>query len=544
MKTRKFLWGLLACAAFSACSSEEVDKNAQNSEDKAFMKVKIVMAGGNSTSRGTDEGYETTPSSTDEYGISDMLFIFYNDNGDYVTTGNVVTPNVDSSTESNLDAKSGAVISLTLREGDAKPTKVIAYANGGNFAVNNFVGKSLSEAKHFAEIPNSYAEANHFIMTNSTYYDNTESEIITEVAITDNCFKTTENEALNASPINIYLERLAAKVIVSEDADLASHNKEIFGANGNRIKFKITGYLLNGTNSNSYWLKMVDESWFNASSEYLNWAYSDDYRCFWAKDVNYEESASSSSLNFISPNDLNLDAHQSLVNDKQPKFCLENTLSLTSTSTANRFADATHVLVFGKYDFYKKGQDTPESGNPDVFWYGGNAYLTEDLRNLWANNGGVYKKDGESWVKAPVEEYSLVSNGTNDGVTLQFNGLDGVTYTLNKNTSEVLNKVTLNEGYKESFKATGYKYGVGYFPVLIEHLFDDSEEGYGATGELGVVRNHIYKLTINSIENLAKGIFNGSSESPIVPDSKEQTYYLGTTLNILSWKTVSQEVEL
>ena len=39
MKTRDFLWGLLACAAFSACSSDEVVKNDNLEKSKSYMRV-------------------------------------------------------------------------------------------------------------------------------------------------------------------------------------------------------------------------------------------------------------------------------------------------------------------------------------------------------------------------------------------------------------------------------------------------------------------------------------------------------------------------
>ena len=441
---------------------------------------------------------------------------------------------------------------------------MVAYANGGTDAVSNFIGKSLSEAMEYSEVPATYANANHFIMTNSTYYDDGGNRV-TAVSTPEASFQLTESEATTGtSPIEIHMERLAAKVIVNEDANLSNNNEKLGGSNGDKIQFEITGFVLNGTNTKSYWLKKVGEYWAingipnsnntisdlnnpnnpnNQTTEEPWFETTNDYRCFWAQDVNYAESELKvTGLSFYTPAEL-----LTLTLDKNPKYCLENTFPLGNT-TYNKFNYATHVLVLGKYKFYQSGSSTAESDDPDVFWYGGNAYLGVDLLNTWANNGGIQKQTNETtWESAPAAEYALVSDGTIDGVTLEFRGnnsdkyrKDGVDFE-GSNTTKI---AEINSSYKTSFKATGYKNGLGYFPVLIEHLINDGESGYGVTGELGVVRNHIYNLTITSIHNLAKGIFNGESTTEIIPNSEEKTYYLGTTLKILSWKKVDQNVDL
>ena len=83
-----------------------------------------------------------------------------------------------------------------------------------------------------------------------------------------------------------------------------------------------------------------------------------------------------------------------------------------------------------------------------------------------------------------------------------------------------------------------------YYNIPIEHLNNDAaENGTVPEAKYGVVRNHHYVVTIDKLEKIGKGIFDGNEK--IVPgDPNDDTYYVGAKINILSWKIVSQNVEL
>ncbi len=62
-------------------------------------------------------------------------------------------------------------------------------------------------------------------------------------------------------------------------------------------------------------------------------------------------------------------------------------------------------------------------------------------------------------------------------------------------------------------------------------------------GDLGVVRNHVYNISVSGIKGLATGL--RSTEQPIVPPKSDVNYYVSAKLNILAWNIVpTQEVEL
>lgn len=85
---------------------------------------------------------------------------------------------------------------------------------------------------------------------------------------------------------------------------------------------------------------------------------------------------------------------------------------------------------------------------------------------------------------------------------------------------------------------TTFAGGKTFFYVNIEHLNNNDTED----GHIGIVRNHTYNLTLNSIKNIGNGVFNPDED--IIITDKDKEFYVGATLKILSWKVVNQGVDL
>ena len=67
----------------------------------------------------------------------------------------------------------------------------------------------------------------------------------------------------------------------------------------------------------------------------------------------------------------------------------------------------------------------------------------------------------------------------------------------------------------------------------------DEEVNYiiNKTGEFGIVRNHIYRLTLDKIEGLGAG--NPGTDNPLIPDSEEnKQWFFHAKLEILSWHLI------
>lgn len=102
-------------------------------------------------------------------------------------------------------------------------------------------------------------------------------------------------------------------------------------------------------------------------------------------------------------------------------------------------------------------------------------------------------------------------------------------------------------GYMDMFAQ-----GLGFYSVPIRHLnFDLNNAGNALydpatniydwanmpSGAFGVVRNHVYNLTISKISGLATAL--RSPDQPIVPAKEETNQYIAARLNILAWNVVN-----
>ncbi|MDE5790603.1 MAG: Mfa1 fimbrilin C-terminal domain-containing protein [Muribaculaceae bacterium] len=125
----------------------------------------------------------------------------------------------------------------------------------------------------------------------------------------------------------------------------------------------------------------------------------------------------------------------------------------------------------------------------------------------------------------------------------QNNGAGGYKNITDADATDLEKKLYATYGVLEKFQT-----GKAYFNVPLKHIW-----GVGTTsnkfdpksvvlGDYGVVRNHVYDLTINKIEGLGTGI--GDIEQPIVPPTENEQYYISTRIRVLQWRLVGQSVDL
>ncbi|MDE5869686.1 MAG: Mfa1 fimbrilin C-terminal domain-containing protein, partial [Muribaculaceae bacterium] len=150
---------------------------------------------------------------------------------------------------------------------------------------------------------------------------------------------------------------------------------------------------------------------------------------------------------------------------------------------------------------------------------------------------GIKKTNGKYNDNIYVFDYSL--NGGKGGY---------------KSLNEVAREKAEFDAFLERFYANlgvieKFQSGKAYFNVPLKHIWGNlssSSNKYEPDnvhiGDYGVVRNHIYDLTINSISGLGTGI--GDIDQPIVPPTENEQYYVNTRLNILKWRVVNQNVDL
>ena len=524
---------MLACTALVGCNNEnetEVDNPILNG-GKAYMSVQIALPSNGFSSRGdnTDDGNYSVGTDV-EHAISSIQFVFYNGNGSFNTLGELLTNVSDANQTGNVEAIANAVVAL--KSGETFPSQVVAYVNIPN-ASTIFNNTSLTDAyKKVAELTNGTVDATsgNFMMTSSTYYDN-KAITATPVEVTD--FYETEALAKNSTnPVEIYVERLAAKVSITDKATTKAAIEDVVDRAGNKLKFRVTGFALNGKNTKSYYLKNIDNYNFTdgTSGDWnIAWNNVADYRCFWATDPNYDNA---SGLKYFSYNDIVGNATTAPSN--KVEYCLENTLTVATYETNK--AAATNVTIVGQYDLYDKDNNQLEW--EDFYYYNDQIWEANDLIEEMANiSKYVYKDANGNLLEASNYELKRVGTsgddvtlGVKDGVTVYVKSDDG-----NYPTSDL---ATVNTALASLVgSADKYDQRTAHFDVAIEHFGKD-----GNDGQVGVVRNHWYEFSFSSIKNLGEGNYDVGEE--IIPSHEETTYYVGARLNILSWKKVTQNAEL
>lgn len=368
---------------------------------------------------------------------------------------------------------------IVLSNPQTWPTQMVALLNTG-MKQNDFSGMTLASLK---AMQGDYST--NFVMSNSVYKDG--NAIITTTPLTDANICSSEQAAIN-NPVSIPVERVLAKV------EATASNVQILDPdiepqlNGENVKFipEITGMALVHTNPTSYLLKNIDG--INPTS-WAQWNDAANWRSHWANSAVPANGYTSYSYNAIADNQTSLS-----------EYCFENTSET-----------ATKLLVTAQ--FKAENAEAYET----ILKYNGTYYTLSGLKQ--------YLKDQHfAETEITVDNMAFVSAGS-------------------ENKWEV--KLSLGEGQSESIQAivetinnkiiSQWTDGKCYYYVNVEHFGPD-------VYNVGIVRNHWYNLTVNSIQGLGTPVFNPDED--IDPDKpEEENYFVAAEVKILKWKMVSQNID-
>lgn len=376
-----------------------------------------------------------------------------------------------------------------------------------------------------------------FIMTNSVYKDG-DKEIL-GATVDENNIAQSADKAL-ANPVQIYVERVVAKIRAKSDGEFNNQGAEInMGNDTKQLKINITGIEIANIARTSYLFKNI------ANIDYT-----------WAWDVNNRRSYWETV-----PTSLKYD-NQSYNQIKEDGFDIKN-VNLTQYIQPNTSTTKTAVLVTAEL------QDM--EGKPYDFVYLRGGYFTpNDALTLIAERAakeGYWKKTGDNPVK-----YSQLSSEDFEWEDIHDNPLltwlksyevvakvkSNITnlYKYNKEEDKYveLNGVTEINNWlagtatDHPYVARYYKDGKCYYFVNIDQtsvansMFAEGLTSYEAHTYDGVVRNHIYNLTLNSIKGIGTPVFDPTDV--IIPErpDDENLYYLAAQINVLKWRLVNQTV--
>jgi len=555
MKTRDFLLGMLACFSLGACSSENVVNNDVLTGGDSYVSIRLVTSNGDLDSRGSvgTGDSEFAIGTTAEATVTNSHFYFYDNDGNYVTKGETVSSIANTyPTETGGNEETRGTVNVVLRNVTSIPAYVLVVLNMNEGNADGKFKESLTKSyQALAESENGYGytvtnaggSTTYFTMTNSTYIDG--SNVVCATPLSTNHLQKTEDLA-EANPITIHVERMAAKVCLSDDSAITGHvNAQVLqdsesSSTEKQLTINVKYWGVNAVNKSSFYMKAIENTW-----DYNWWKPTETYyRTYWAKDPNYLEgyyptsaenhaTATNWSLKYYTANEI-----EQAYNNGAAKYCLENTLGENLLVDNGFMTKATSVVVVAEM----KIGDTAE----DLFIYKGviydkDNYIKVALSDLTASYKIYKSTDGSTFTEIATSDVEIKSL-TDGKITLALTTEASASTWYDKEDGSGNQISNFNDIFATLNEADGYKNGLMYYSIPIEHLARTTVTSPYQVGDYGIVRNHVYQIKINKIENLGKGIYD--SDEVIVPNYDPETYFVAAELHILSWKTVNQSVDL
>lgn len=389
-------------------------------------------------------------------------------------------------------------------------------------------------------------EDGKFVMSNSVYYDGDNLIVATPVKAEN--VKKSASEALN-NPVDIYVERVVAKVRAKQKIGGITNNVVKITVDGveHSYTINIDGIALSNRSDKAYLLKSLT----GYSNNKWTWNDKTNFRSFWEVMPGKKDGADQVTVQKVSWNDIDGDGHYNAEatpgNYCFTQYILPNTFEKTGDVINTSIMVAAHLTE--TVDGTTK--------NADLVWIRGGYTTDKGALNVIASavqtKFAYYKKTGESsykelefsdfeWKGETGVGYSCYAQlKTEFGTDNKIYEFTGVT------PAEVTDGVSKVNNYLKSkdnsLYARKYTDGKSYYFVEIEHVAATGSEETDTPAINGIVRNHIYDLTLNSIAGPGIPVFNPADKNIPQEPEDENLYFLGARVNVLDWRIVSQGVE-
>lgn len=559
----------LACAALmmSACGSDnDIEGGATKpGSDPQYLAVNIVNVGTTPTRAGDYEN-----GTTEESKINKVRFYFFNGDGSpylikatgtEVTGGENInwleaTPGEDTTTpgtSTSVEKITNAVLVINGVQ-NAAPAAIVAVVNPeiiNATTLKNGGTMRLSELRNTAVGQNFYKKdastgaVSDFVMSNSVYVNAGEDVCASLVA----GHVTTSPETAKAKPVDLYVERVVAKVTANVDNtafklgdgtdwDATKYGtKTAVGKIGdNDVYAVIDGWGLASENGKAEIEKQVDKTWADGTLGFSPWTTSDYHRCFWETSVAFDAGIGGNQPVNHKYSDLKAKMNEVL-------YTLPNTPANKVTDLQNN--DLTKLAVAATLKYKDADGNWHDA---DICRYNGVQFLgVDNLKKQVALTFSQYytSTDATNYTQlsasdidfkdpdGTMQQYRVTPTLVNDPAKKYYTKTTtGTTPTF----TEVPKSTVL--AAIEAAKAEIRKGGKAYYYVPIKHL--------GNTGELaeyGIVRNHFYKITLSGIKGFGTPVYNPDQVvKPVVPTYDDT--YLAARIQVLQWRVVNQNANL
>lgn len=555
----------LACAALmmSACSSDDPNNGGSTGvNDPRYLSVNIVNVGA-TPSRASEE-YEN--GSADENKISKVRFYFFNGDGtpylikapgaDGVTGSGTVnwleaTPgddNTTSGTPSHVDKITNAVLVINGVQ-SAAPSAIVAVVNPETVdpaALENNGSMRLSQLRENAVGSTFYktdaGKVTDFVMSNSVFV-NAGSDVCASLVAGH---VATSADKAKANPVDLYVERVAAKVTADVDPNAFEKGdgskwdatqygtKTAVGTIGAYDVYAvIDGWGLADENGKAKVEKSVNTAWTDAILGITPWTTYDYRRSFWETSVEFNAGTNQP---------VNHKFNDFKANMKAELYTLPNTPDNKITNVYDN--NVTKFLVAATLKY----KDEHDNWHPaEICRYNGVMILgVDNLKTQVALRFSKYytSTDGSNYTQLTKDDITFAEPTTsmkNYQVTPTLAAdLTGTKQYYTKASDGSYTPVTKDDVNTAigADKAEIRTEGKAYYYVPIKHLGTT-----GNLGEYGVVRNHFYKINLTGLTGFGTPVYNPNTEiDPTVP-TYDNTY-LAARIKVLQWRIVKQDVNL
>lgn len=564
MKKFRVLSSVLASAlmmtVMSCSSSDDLNGGGADANDKSYLAIRINNVGSVAGSRATTAEYEN--GTADENHIESVRFYFFNSDGtpyilkkDGQSTGkNWLEKNSDLNTENKQNPNVSMISNpLLVIEGNtgASPAVMIAVINPNSLDGDKLGdgAKTLDDVKRTSIFSQFYATGNKdFVMSNSVYVANGVEKCASIVT----GFVATTPDAAKSKPVDLYVERVVAKVQPTIDANYAATDGRKWTKIGGKDAMKVGVY---GTNDiyavvdgwgvadedgKAELVKQVDTKWNDENLGISVWTSPDYHRCFWTSSVAF---AAGTGAEGNAPVNHSYNDYA----NRQLTACAYTLPNAPTTVAPDPYASTLTKMVLATHLVYKDGADYKPA---EICQYRGQEYLhIEDVKTEVANNFAEYyiKKgdtrtklqpsDIEFTTKAPnIKDYQVVA-------TLRTLAADETLQKKTGTTEEASSYQNVNKEDLQNLMNTEpaqiRKDGMAYYFIPIRHLGTDPTK----LGYYGIVRNHVYSINIQNMYGFGTPVYDPDKTiDPTIP-SNDATY-LAARINVLSWRVVKYNADL
>ena len=563
MKIFKFI--PLACAALmmSACSSDDANNGGSTGvNDPRYLSVNIVNVGA-TPSRASEDYVNGTD---DENKISKVRYYFFNGDGtpylikapgaDGVTGSGTVnwleaTPGYDDTsydTPSHVEKITNTVLVINGVQ-SAAPSAIVAVINPETVdpaVLENNGSMRLSQLRENAVGSTFYktdaGKVSDFVMSNSVFV-NAGSDVCASLVAGH---VATSADKAKANPVDLYVERVAAKVTADVDPNAFEKGdgskwdatqygtKTAVGKIGAYDVYAvIDGWGLADENGKAKVEKSVNTDWTDAILGITPWTTYDYRRSFWETSVEFNAGTNQPVNHKF--NDFNANMNDTL-------YTLPNTPDAKITNVYDN--NVTKFLVAATLK-YKDEHDNWHLA--EICRYNGVMILgVDNLKTQVALRFSKYytSTDGSNYTQLTKDDITFAEPTTsmkNYQVTptLAADPTGTKLYYIKESDGSFtqVSKDVVNTAIGAD-KAEIRTEGKAYYYVPIKHLGTT-----GNLGEYGVVRNHFYKINLTGLTGFGTPVYNPNTViDPTVP-SYDNTY-LAARIKVLQWRIVKQDVNL